>query len=312
MLDDDLKDVLLSFRDDDALFVPNSVLGSDLVQRESADRVTVEEFRRSANAVLGGRAGAEVFRLAPRSIPPQKLPLLRECFNDALERFVCSCDVPTTDADLQRIQSSAHAHALRFDRSLIRKYDLVEKIAATTPVLDISSKSEEAWEALVADQKCSLCIDLLAAPVILECSHSFCGGCLHNYLGGATMCGEIGSDSVISSCPVCRSEINSPPIYERNLDTSIVSKTKEINASGDQFLDWQVRRETYLQVMRDRDRHREDRRRRQKSSVQNDADSDELDPPFDSIETFLKWALPVVAVLIICVITAARNSSKKR
>jgi hypothetical protein len=177
----------------------------------------------------------------------------------------------------------------------------------------MSSKAEEAWEALVADQKCSLCIDLLAAPVILECSHSFCGGCLHNYLGGSMVCGEVGSDAVINLCPVCRSEINSPPIYERNLDTSIVSKTKEINASGDQYLDWQVRRETYLQVMRERDRHREDdRRRRQQRSGRSDGDDDELDPPFDSIETFLKWALPVVAVLIICVITAARNSSRKK
>lgn len=328
--DDDLSDLLVSLRNDDMLVVPNSGIGStnssnsSLMHAESAEavseRVTAEEFRRSAQAVLGGKTGAEVFRLAPRSIPPQKLPLLRECFNDALERFVCSCDVPVTDAELNRIQASAHKHALRFDRDLMKKYDLIDSQApplAFSGGRDAKADATDAWEGLVADQKCSLCIDLLAAPVILECSHSFCGGCLYNYLGGSLVCSEVNNDAAINMCPVCRTEISSPPIYERNLDASIVNKTKEINAFGEQYLDWQVRRETYMQVMRDRERLRQERRRKgnraahtYEGTAEGD-DDDALDPPFDSIETFLKWALPVVAVLIICVITAARRTNRK-
>ena len=264
---------------------PSSLQSPSLSRGDGGPRITPEEFHSSMNAVFGGRTGTEVFRHLPRSVPRSKIPLLQECFADALERFVCHCDIPTDEP--MRALSAAYDASPAVHRSLLERCTALREPVAV---------DADRWSNVVRDQKCLLCIDLLAAPVILECTHSFCGSCIHNY----THCGGENETDVTHVCPICRSEILSKGIYERNLDMSIVNQVESLHLSCEQIEDWKTRRDEYLKIMRDQGATA-------RSRSADDSDEDE-DPVFDNMELFLKWAVPFVAVFIICVVAAGRRA----
>ena len=64
---------------------------------------------------------------------------------------------------------------------------------------------------------CSICLDNVSQPIILECTHIFCGGCLFKFLNAHT------HNAINKRCPDCRAEIKST----ENL-TAIVSIKNEI------------------------------------------------------------------------------------
>jgi len=64
---------------------------------------------------------------------------------------------------------------------------------------------------------CSICLDNVTQPIILECTHIFCGGCLFKFLNAHT------HSTINKKCPDCRAEIKST----ENL-TAIVSIKNEI------------------------------------------------------------------------------------
>jgi len=64
---------------------------------------------------------------------------------------------------------------------------------------------------------CSICLDNVTHPIILECTHIFCGSCLFNFLNANTY-----NSTNVKKCPDCRAEIKST----ENL-TAIVS-SKEV------------------------------------------------------------------------------------
>lgn len=64
---------------------------------------------------------------------------------------------------------------------------------------------------------CSICLDNVTQPIILECTHIFCGGCLFKFLNSNTI------GSINKRCPDCRAEIKST----ENL-TAIVSIKDDI------------------------------------------------------------------------------------
>ena len=51
---------------------------------------------------------------------------------------------------------------------------------------------------------CSICLDNVTHPIILECTHIFCGSCLFNFLNSHTY-----NSTNIKKCPDCRAEIKS-------------------------------------------------------------------------------------------------------
>ena len=65
---------------------------------------------------------------------------------------------------------------------------------------------------------CSICLDNVTHPIILECTHIFCGSCLFNFLNANTY-----NSTNIKKCPDCRAEIKST----ENL-TAIVSSKQDI------------------------------------------------------------------------------------
>jgi hypothetical protein len=95
------------------------------------------------------------------------------------------------------------------------------------------------WNELVNDHKCMICSDLLAGPVILGCSHSFCGVCV-NQMREAW---ESDDSDTIYTCPTCRHEIENE-IFERVLDDIIAQKVTEV-PDCEQKRDWAIRRQAY-------------------------------------------------------------------
>jgi hypothetical protein len=74
---------------------------------------------------------------------------------------------------------------------------------------------------------CSICLDNVTHPIILECTHIFCGSCLFNFLNSQTY-----NSTNIKKCPDCRAEIKST----ENLTAIVTTKdniTNEIVCSGD-------------------------------------------------------------------------------
>lgn len=95
---------------------------------------------------------------------------------------------------------------------------------------------DECWASIASDYECSICLDVLAAPVILKCTHSFCGSCLQQHC-------EIKGAGV--SCPRCNAPVESAAIYERDMDEIIARKVKKIPRNANTS-EWEKKRNAYL------------------------------------------------------------------
>jgi Zinc finger, C3HC4 type (RING finger) len=132
------------------------------------------------------------------------------------------------------------------------------------------------WDDLARDHPCRLCKELLAAPVITNCSHSFCGACLNDHIESIS---SIDID-VVHSCPCCRYPILTP-IYERVLDENIAKKVGTLSRCC-MSVRWQERRDKYLK----------DKQKKAKN--------------FDRITTeAIQIAIPIVALLVITIFIMA-------
>ena len=72
---------------------------------------------------------------------------------------------------------------------------------------------------------CSICLDNVTQPIILECTHIFCGGCLFKFLNSNT------NTSVNKKCPDCRAEIKSTA--DLTAIVSAVASNKEADNIND-------------------------------------------------------------------------------
>lgn len=88
----------------------------------------------------------------------------------------------------------------------------------------------------LSTKSCSICMDNYSNPVLLECTHTFCGACLLNY---------INSNSNASSCPLCRVAI-SPDKIIAITDTEIKSPKSD---DGDKILS---KEETFLNIIKNK------------------------------------------------------------
>ena len=70
---------------------------------------------------------------------------------------------------------------------------------------------------------CSICLDNVSQPIILECTHIFCGSCLFKFLNSPHSNSHASHNAINKRCPDCRAEIRST----ENL-TAIVSIKNEI------------------------------------------------------------------------------------
>jgi hypothetical protein len=80
----------------------------------------------------------------------------------------------------------------------------------------------------ISSKTCSICMELITNPILIECTHIFCGGCLLKWLKNN------------NSCPYCRKSINSMDkligIVNDNNDDEYNNNKKEILSKEDTLL----------------------------------------------------------------------------
>jgi hypothetical protein len=89
----------------------------------------------------------------------------------------------------------------------------------------------EYWDLLKDKYPCCICVDVLAAPTLLSCSHSFCGQCFEDHRNRCVPCDGNNLDmqtssfsydnvDVVVECPTCRQTVLHTS-FERTLDGAI-------------------------------------------------------------------------------------------
>lgn len=135
-----------------------------------------------------------------------------------------------------------------FDTDVLKDIDLdslsenksVQSTLPYNPMIYSTYANGQQWDEMVADHSCMICKDLLAAPVITNCSHSFCGMCLTGHMDSI----ESTDIEVLHPCPVCCKHI-SYETYETILDETISKKAQMIFPCKSKDT-WNKRRQEYL------------------------------------------------------------------
>ena len=132
-------------------------------------------------------------------------------------------------ADMNKNLSNKHR-----EREYIASLDILEETKANrlktidVEIASIEGKIKDLTERITEiDSKiCSICLDNVSQPIILECTHIFCGGCLFKFLNAATAT-NFNSAAIAKRCPDCRADIKST----ENL-TAIVSCVSGVSGVG--------------------------------------------------------------------------------
>lgn len=149
-----------------------------------------------------------------------------------------------------------------------------------------AAEHQMSWSELASQHNCVICMDVLAAPVITNCGHSYCGECLATHMES---CAPLADDvEVAHTCPTCRAEITSVT-YERGYDTSIAASVERATPCAAKD-DYHVRRDAYM-------------KRRQKEPACIEGDYDEAGVMF-----VMGLAVAVLALIVIEVVKTYRRS----
>lgn len=109
-------------------------------------------------------------------------------------------------ADMNKNLSNKHR-----EREYIAGLDILEENKANrlktidSEIASIEGKIKDLTERIteINSKICSICLDNVSQPIILECTHIFCGGCLFKFLNANTL------GAITKKCPDCRAEIKS-------------------------------------------------------------------------------------------------------
>uniref|UniRef100_A0A6C0LI85 RING-type domain-containing protein n=1 Tax=viral metagenome TaxID=1070528 RepID=A0A6C0LI85_9ZZZZ len=109
-------------------------------------------------------------------------------------------------ADMNKNLSNKHR-----EREYIASLDIVEENKVNrlktidNEIASIEGKIKDLTERIteINSKICSICLDNVTQPIILECTHIFCGGCLFQFLNANTL------GVITKKCPDCRAEIKS-------------------------------------------------------------------------------------------------------
>lgn len=179
-------------------------------------------------------------------------------------------EVLKTDSNKMREELMSLASDSGTETSISDIETVTESSRTSKDFLPISQQHQ--WDDLARDHPCLICKELLAAPYITNCSHSFCGVCLADHMASISST----DIDVVHSCPCCRDPI-STPIYERVLDENIAKKVGTLSRC---FLSvrWQERRDKQL------------------NHSQKKAEKFDL-----RIEKVIQAAIPVVAIVLLAI-----------
>jgi hypothetical protein len=97
---------------------------------------------------------------------------------------------------------------------------------------------------------CSICLDNVSQPIILECTHIFCGGCLFKFLNAHNS-----SSAINKKCPDCRAEIKSTEdltaivSIKNEITNDIIPVSENTNRIGKGILN---KEETLLEIIKNK------------------------------------------------------------
>lgn len=105
------------------------------------------------------------------------------------------------------------------------------------------------WDELVDNYRCLVCQDVLAAPVLTPCSHSFCFHCVIEKANSCVVIDESpvkpSTAEIVQECSTCRQEFATKDArFERHLHSRIMEEV--ITFPESLRADWEMRRQTYL------------------------------------------------------------------
>jgi superfamily II DNA or RNA helicase len=76
----------------------------------------------------------------------------------------------------------------------------------------------------ITSKTCSICMELITNPILIECTHVFCGGCLLKWL------------KTNKNCPYCRTNINSLDKLTAIVENNTINENKEDKLSKEDTL----------------------------------------------------------------------------
>ena len=123
--------------------------------------------------------------------------------------------------------------------------------AITNEIVIIEGKIKDLTERIteINTKICSICLDNVTHPIILECTHIFCGSCLFNFLNANTY-----NSTNIKKCPDCRAEIKSTEnltaiVSKQDITNDIIPVEDNSNKIGKGILN---KEETLLEILKNK------------------------------------------------------------
>ena len=84
-----------------------------------------------------------------------------------------------------------------------------------------SNTAKSNWQQLRDQYPCIICRDVLAAPIVLNCEHTFCFICVENLMDKCRLLSCDESVEVVHQCPTCSSDFQNTTTFNRVLDVQI-------------------------------------------------------------------------------------------
>lgn len=151
------------------------------------------------------------------------------------------------------------------------------------------------WEELAARFHCSICLDVLAAPHVLSCSHSFCWTCVKKWDDSCTY----EDAELVHVCPMCQTVCEDPPTFERMMDELIVAQVETVPDCS-QKAEWSSKRREYLRSPKRTMKTRSSGR----APINGEADEEDWFGQWNEIKS---WALPLLSVVVMILIATTRR-----
>jgi hypothetical protein len=266
----------------------------------------------SSLLVSNGVALSDSFMEDPRHLSPREVEVendeitlkLRNPSNmdQLLEHVAAYNDYETIDEDIANHLSISESH------NLSKAPNLFINLKSLEPV------STESWYDLTLKFKCSICQDVLAGPCATNCSHSYCGSCLQDYLFSS---GNFDNFGEMKKCCLCKTVISNY-IYERGYDEMICEQVYKLSQSAEGYenmAEWSTRRDDFfikekrIAEQKTKAASRNDRRRNDQPDNQIDNPEDDFFDAYGDL-IFYTGAFVVLAYTAMSVIY--RNKSSKK
>lgn len=240
-----------------------------------------------------------------------------ECAVDVVKSFpgISSALSQLDESQVANLLNQSIAHAMNADF----RYDMVvkmeqkrkeknAKIAFQDSTREnIDDNTLQKWDDLVNNYRCLICQDILSAPVLTPCCHSFCFHCITEKANSCIVVDDTMNNTVtaevLQECPTCRHEfITKDARFERHLHTRIMEEVVSFPESLRS--DWEMRRQTYLNYEK---KTKEDKARQEEELALQQEESIESLRHLQSWRSICNKFVPYIGFIVLIVIGLFRS-----